>query len=360
MTGVRFLFRVTLRRHDLANQPMTTRQFGRLFKQAAKAVGLRKTLSLHSLRHSFATHLLERGTDIRVIQASLGHDKLETTARYTRVAIEIIAKIESPLKGLNAPRHRQAKQATQAKQDTEKPAGAIAPSVMVRPVLEVADILRDHAPAWREANRDHVSLDQLKVMSAIERCGMAGKSPVTASDELRAGLLALADLRDRGEADRARAVLLTLAGWTSSKIAEAFGVREDTVRLWRSDFTAGGVAALKTSIAPGPPPVKSEAALRVVTPLLEEPVADRRNWTIPRLRAEIEAREGVRISRSQLSKALRKKVPLAAAPVKTLQRLSSVHAQVHNHFTQERHLVTRQTYKQRRSAALAEWRALAA
>src|SRR5271163_3403773 len=112
---------------------------------------------------------------------------------------------------------------------------------------------------------------------------MAGKSPVTASDEQRAGLLAIADSRDRGEADRARAVLLTLAGWTSSKIAEAFGVREDTVRLWRRDFTAGGVAALKTSIVPGPPPVKSEAALRVVTPLLEEPVADRRNWTIPRL-----------------------------------------------------------------------------
>src|ERR1700749_4655388 len=142
---------------------------------------------------------------------------------------------------------------------------------------------------------------------------MAGKSPVTASDEQRAALGVLAGSRDRGEADRARAVLLTLAGWTSSKIAEAFGVREDTVRLWRSGFTAGGVAALKTSIAPGPPPVKSEAALRVVTPLLEEPVADRRNWTIPRLRAEIEAREGVRISRSQLSKALRKKVALAAA-----------------------------------------------
>ena len=84
-------------------------------------------------------------------------------------------------------------------------------------------------------------------------------------------------------------------------------MREDTVRLWRSDFTAGGVAALKASIAPGPPPVKSEAALRVATPLLEEAVADRRNWTIPRLRAEIDAREGVRISRSQLSKALRKK-----------------------------------------------------
>jgi transposase len=137
--------------------------------------------------------------------------------------------------------------------------------------------------------------------------GMTGKSPLSATDEQRASLTALAGSRDRGEADRARAVLLTLAGWSSPRIAEAFGVREDTVRLWRSNFADGGVAALKASVAPGPIPVKSEAALRVVTPLLEEPVADRRNWTIPRLRAEIEAREGVRISRSQLSKALRKK-----------------------------------------------------
>ncbi len=143
---------------------------------------------------------------------------------------------------------------------------------------------------------------------------MAGKSPVTASDEQRAALVALAGSLIGGGADRARAVLLTLAGWTSPKIAEAFGVREDTVRLWRSDFTAGGVAALKASIAPGPPPVKSDAALRVATPLLEEPVADWRNWTIPRLRAAIEAREGVRISRSQLSKALRKKSSAGGGP----------------------------------------------
>ncbi len=136
---------------------------------------------------------------------------------------------------------------------------------------------------------------------------MAGRSPVTASDEQRAGLLALSESRERGEADRGRAVLLTLAGWTSSKIAEAFGVREDTVRFWRGAFIAGGVEALKARVAPGPAPVKTEAALRVVTPLLEAPVADRTNWTIPRLRAEIDAREGVRISRSQLSKALRKK-----------------------------------------------------
>jgi transposase len=136
---------------------------------------------------------------------------------------------------------------------------------------------------------------------------MTGRSPLSATDEQRTALAVLAGSRDRGEADRARAVLLTLAGWTSPRIAEAFGVREDTVRLWRSDFMRGGAAALKASVASGPAPVKSEAALRVVTPLLEEPVADRRNWTIPRLRAEIEARAGVRISRSQLSKALRKK-----------------------------------------------------
>jgi len=64
---------------------------------------------------------------------------------------------------------------------------------------------------------------------------------------------------------------------------------------------------LKARIAPGPEPVRSTVASRVVTPLFEGPVADRTNWTIARLRAEIEAREGVRISRSQLSKALRKK-----------------------------------------------------
>ena len=97
------------------HQPLTTRQFSRLFKEAAKAAGLRKTLSLHSLRHSFATHLLEDGKDIRVIQALLGHDKLETTARYTRVATEIIAKIESPLARLSARRQ------TRAMREAEEP-----------------------------------------------------------------------------------------------------------------------------------------------------------------------------------------------------------------------------------------------
>jgi len=105
----RWLFPGRPERH----QPVTTRQFGRLFKQAAKAAGLRKALSLHSLRHSFATHLLEDGKDIRVIQALLGHSKPETTARYTRVAIGIISKIESPLTRLSARRHRRVKPETE-------------------------------------------------------------------------------------------------------------------------------------------------------------------------------------------------------------------------------------------------------
>ena len=136
---------------------------------------------------------------------------------------------------------------------------------------------------------------------------MAGKSPVMANGEQRCGLVALSQSRDRGEADRARAVLLTLAGWTSPRIAQAFGVRDDTVRLWRSDFARGGVAALTGRVAPGPAPVKAAAALRVVEPLLAAPVADRPNWTLARLVGEIERREDVTISKSQLSKVLRKK-----------------------------------------------------
>ena len=136
---------------------------------------------------------------------------------------------------------------------------------------------------------------------------MAGKSPVWANADQEVALQALAGSRERGEADRARAVLLTLSGWTSARIAEAFGVREDTVRLWRSDFTRGGVDALETRTAPGPAPLKAQAALRVAAPLLQGSVADRPNWTLARLAGEIARREGVSISRSQLSKVLRKK-----------------------------------------------------
>jgi transposase len=136
---------------------------------------------------------------------------------------------------------------------------------------------------------------------------MAGKSSVTADEAQRRELVALSHSRDRGEADRARAILLTLSGCTSGRIAEAFGVREDTVRFWRSTFMTGGVEALKKSVAPGPTPVKAERALAVAEEVLSAPVANRPNWTLPRLADEIEKRAGVRISRSRLSVVLRQR-----------------------------------------------------
>jgi site-specific recombinase XerD len=97
-------------------EPLTTRQLSRLFHKAADAAGIKKNVTLHALRHSFATHLLEGGTDIRIIQALLGHEKLDTTARYTRVATGMIAKVESPLDLLSQRRKkpRRSKQLTAA------------------------------------------------------------------------------------------------------------------------------------------------------------------------------------------------------------------------------------------------------
>ena len=88
---------------------LSARQISRLFKEAARAAGITKHVTLHTLRHSFATHLLERGVDIRVIQALLGHSKLTTTARYARVAIGMIAAVDSPLDDLNRVKRRKGK-----------------------------------------------------------------------------------------------------------------------------------------------------------------------------------------------------------------------------------------------------------
>ena len=132
-------------------------------------------------------------------------------------------------------------------------------------------------------------------------------------EEPRQGLLALSHARDRGVADRARAIVLTLSGWTSAQIAEAFGVREETVRFWRSAVMTGGIEALKKSAAPGPAPVKAERALAVAEEVLSGPVADRPNWTLPRLANVIEQRAGVRISPSRLSVVLRQKGIFAGA-----------------------------------------------
>jgi integrase/recombinase XerD len=92
---------------------MSTRQQSRLFHEAADAAGIREGVSLHALRTSFATHLLERGTDIRIIQALL-----DTTARYTRVTTGMIARIESPLDLLPLPRKK-------SRKEQERPAAGV-------------------------------------------------------------------------------------------------------------------------------------------------------------------------------------------------------------------------------------------
>jgi integrase/recombinase XerD len=97
-------------------KPMTTRQLSRLFHETAAAAGIKKSVTLHALRHSFATHLLEDDTDIRIIQALLGHDKLNTTAHYTRVATGMIANIESPLDRLSKPGKKKPKKSRETNQ----------------------------------------------------------------------------------------------------------------------------------------------------------------------------------------------------------------------------------------------------
>jgi site-specific recombinase XerD len=79
---------------------LTTRQLNRAIHAAAEAAGIDKRVSMHTLRHSFATHLLEQKVDIRVIQVLLGHKKLETTALYAQVATDLLREVVSPLETL--------------------------------------------------------------------------------------------------------------------------------------------------------------------------------------------------------------------------------------------------------------------
>ena len=136
---------------------------------------------------------------------------------------------------------------------------------------------------------------------------MAGRSRLSATPEQIAALKELAHSEVRGEADRARAILRTLEGWTSVELAQAFGATAESVRHWRNWFVTGGVEALRSTLAPGPSPQKGEKALAVACELLTEPVENRLNWTLPRLQAEIERRAGLSISKSRLSILLREK-----------------------------------------------------
>jgi site-specific recombinase XerD len=78
-------------------ESLSTRQLNRAVHEAALAAGIDKRVSMHTLRHSFATHLLEQKVDIRVIQVLLGHKKLDTTALYAQVATDLLREVISPL-----------------------------------------------------------------------------------------------------------------------------------------------------------------------------------------------------------------------------------------------------------------------
>lgn len=103
-------------------KPITTRHLNRLFHEAADAAGIRKQVTLHTLRHSFATHLLEHDTHIRKIQVLLGHEKLETTARYLHVATGLISAVESPLDRLARPKRKRPRKAEKNGNEAQPPA----------------------------------------------------------------------------------------------------------------------------------------------------------------------------------------------------------------------------------------------
>lgn len=136
---------------------------------------------------------------------------------------------------------------------------------------------------------------------------MARRPRVTASVEQIAELRELARSTRRDEADRARAVLLSLEGWTSAAIGTAFGVTADSVRHWRTWYATQGVEGLRAAVIPGPSGERGLQALSLAAAILAEPVQNRPNWTLPRLQAEIERRGGPPISTSRLSLLLREK-----------------------------------------------------
>ena len=82
--------------------PLSPRQLNRAIRAAALAADIDKRVSMHTLRHCFATHLLEQKVDIRIIQALLGHKKLDTTVIYTQVATDLLREVVSPLETLQS------------------------------------------------------------------------------------------------------------------------------------------------------------------------------------------------------------------------------------------------------------------
>src|SRR3954452_1949290 len=150
-------------------------------------------------------------------------------------------------------------------------------------------------------------MDCLPGMRAVE-ASMAGKSKLTADAAEQATLRALSKSEHRGEADRARAILLTLEGRKAEEIAAVLGVHISTVRNWRGDFAHGGVAGLRRRPRPGQQAKIGPHAGAIAAAILEDDTRHDGGWTLPRLCAEIAHRGGAAISPRWLTHPLRQSV----------------------------------------------------
>jgi transposase len=140
-----------------------------------------------------------------------------------------------------------------------------------------------------------------------EQDGVMGRRCMLVVDEAgRAELERLSRSGSRTEADRARAVLWSLAGESSAVIGSRLDVRPEQVRRWRGAMARDGVADLRSRPRPGRTPHKRDAALAVARDVLNRPATDGPLWTLARLAREIEARSGETISSGHLSVVLRK------------------------------------------------------
>src|SRR3954452_994192 len=136
---------------------------------------------------------------------------------------------------------------------------------------------------------------------------MPGKSKLTADAAERAALRGLSKSEHRGEADRARAILLTLEGRGAGEIAAALGVHASTVHNWRGYFAHGGVAGLRRRTAPGRQAVMGPHAGAIAAAILGEDTRHDGGWTLGRLSAENARRGGPAISPRWLSHQLRQR-----------------------------------------------------
>ena len=156
---------------------------------------------------------------------------------------------------------------------------------------------------------------------------MPGRSKLTADAAERAALRNLSQSEHRSEADRARAILLTLKGQRAEAIAAALGVHVSTVHNWRGYFAHGGVAGLRRRTSPGRQATVGPHAGAIAAAILSEDVRHDGGWTLGRLSAEIARRGGPAISPRWLSHQLRQRgLPSAARAIpskaaRTRQRL---------------------------------------